>query len=253
MIIPPSRFLAVLTVATALVSAAAAAEPAIIAKARAFLGSEAALSNVKSVYYTGTVIAPDPADPTKQVRTGIEIIFQKPEQQRITATSDKSVETTALDGYEGWSRLQDRADPTKWRLNLLNVDQIKRLRANTWENLFFFRGITESGGRMEEQGTKTIDGVTCEKIAFIHSANIVFTRYFDVATGRLVLTETEAGGTIREEGEMVVKGIRFPRSIVTSSKTPKGEPHTVTIQFDKVEVNETFPPTHFRVPALGGR
>jgi len=232
-------------------SLASAEEPAIIAKARAFIGPEAVLNAVTSVHYTGTLIAPDPTDATKQVRTAIEIIFQRPEQQRITATSDKAVETTALDGYEGWMRLQDPADPKKWRQTLLGTDQIKRLRANTWENLSFFRGIERNGGRLEDQGTKTIDGVTCQKIAFIHNPNIIFYRYFDVATGRLVFTETEGGGTIREQGEIIVGGIRFPRSIVTTTKNAKGESHTVTIDFDKVQVNETFPDSHFRVPAMG--
>jgi outer membrane lipoprotein-sorting protein len=232
----------------AMVIAMKAAEPAIIAKARAYLGTESALSNVNSVYYIGTLVAPDAADATKQARTTIEIVFQGPEQQRITSTSEKVIETTALDGYEGWMRVQDAKDPAKWRQTLLGAEQVKRLRANTWENLAFFRGIERVGGRIEDQGTKTVDGKTCQKLAFIHGPNIIFYRYFDVATGRLVLTETEAGGTIREEGEIVVNGVRFPKSIVTTSKGPKGETQTVTINFDKVKVNETFPATQFRVP-----
>lgn len=242
-----------LVLAAALLAAAAlhAAEPDIIAKARAFVGTESALNSVNSVRYSGTLVAPDPADASKQVRTAIEIIFQRPEQQRITATSDKAIETTALDGYEGWMRMQDPKDPTKWRQTLLGTEQIKRLRANTWENLAFFRGIERVGGRLEDQGTTTVEGTTCRKIAFIHNPNIVFYRSFDVTTGRLVLTETESGGTIREQGEMMVKGIRFPRSIVTTSKTAKGELQTVTINFDQIQVNEAFPASHFRVPALG--
>lgn len=236
-----------------LASLARAAEPAIIAKARAFVGSEAALSSLQSVHYSGTLVAPDPQDPKKEVRSKIDIIFQRPEQQRITATSDKAVETTALDGYEGWTRLQDPADPTRWRQTLLSADQIKRLRANTWENLSFFRGLEQNGGTVEDQGTKTIDGVACQKLAFIHGPNIVFNRYFDQATGRLVLTETESGGSIREQGELVVNGIRFPKSIITSTKTAKGDTHTVTITFDEIKVNETFPPAQFRVPAFIGR
>ncbi len=249
--IPSLRRLALVSAIIVSASLAAAAEPAIIAKARAFIGSEAALNSVTSVHYTGTLVAPDPKDATKQIRTAIEIIFQKPEQQRITAISDKAMETTALDGYEGWMRLEDPADPKKWRQTLLGTEQIKRLRANTWENLSFFRGIERNGGRAEDLGAQTIDGVTCQKIAFIHSPTIIFYRYFDVATGRLVFTETEGGGTIREQGEIIVDGIRFPRSIITTTKTAKGEPHTVTINFDKVQVNETFPASHFRVPVLG--
>ncbi len=245
--------LSVLVSAVALVASVRAAEPAIIAKARAFVGSEAALEAVRSVHYVGTLVTSDPADPAKQTRAAMEIIFQKPEQQRIMATSDKTIEVTALDGYEGWQRIQDAADPSKWRQTLLGTEQIKRLRANTWENLSFFRGIERLGGRVEEQGTKEIDGVMCQKIAFIHAPAIVFYRYFDIATGRLVFTETEAGGTIREQGEMIVDGVRFPRSIVTATKNAKGELQTVTINFEKIVLNQAFPAQQFRVPALSGR
>lgn len=231
--------------------AAIGAEPAIIAKARAYIGSEAALSGLKSVHYVGTLITVDPANPGKETRAAMEIMFQKPEQQRIMATSDKMVEVTALDGYEGWQRVQDPADASKWRQTLLGVEQIKRLRANTWENLAYFRGIEKVGGRIEDQGTSTINGVTCQKIAFIHGPNIIFFRYFDLATGRLVFTETEGGGTIREQGKMIVEGIRFPKSIVTSSKNGKGESVTVTINFDKILVNQPIPAQQFAVPALG--
>jgi hypothetical protein len=233
--------------------AARAAEPAIIAKARAFVGAESALNALKSVHYTGSVVTANPADPSKQTRAALEIIFQKPAQQRITMTSDTVIEMTALDGYDGWQRFQDVKDNTKWRQTLLGTDQIKRLRANAWENLSYFRGIERVGGSIEDQGTKTIDGVTCQKIAFIHAPQIIFYRYFDVATGRLVLTETESGGTIREEGEIVVNGIRFPRSIVNTTKNAKGETQTATITFEKIAINETFPATLFAVPSLSAK
>ena len=234
-----------------ILSAAAGAEPAIIARARAYIGTETALTAVKSVHYVGTLVTPDAVDPSKKTQAEIEIVFQGPEQQRITARFEKAVEITALDGYEGWQRTQNPAEPTKWRQTLLGADAIKRLRANTWENLSYYRGIERVGGRLEDQGTTTIDGVTCQKIAFIHAPNIAFYRYFEVATGRLVYTETESGGTIREQGEMIVSGIRFPKSIVTTSKNKKGQEVPVTIEFEKVTVNEVFPAKEFAVPALG--
>jgi outer membrane lipoprotein-sorting protein len=246
----PLRHFATVCAVLVVASAAHAADPAILTKARAYVGSEATLNGIKSIHYTGTLTTSNPSDATKQTRAALEIIFQKPYQQRIVATSDTNIETTALDGYDGWTRVQEVKDKTKWRQTVLGTDQIKRLRANTWENLSFFRGIETVGGKIEDEGTKTIDGVTCQKISFVHAPNIVFIRYFDVATGRLVLTETEAGGTIREQGEMVVDGIRFPHSIITTTKNPKGETQSVTITFDKITVNETFPATLFAVPSL---
>jgi hypothetical protein len=234
----------------AFVGTCSAAEPEIITKARAFLGADDVLNAVNFVRYEGFLIAPDPANPAKETKAAMEIIFQRPDRQRITARSEKMVEVTGLDGYEAWQRVYDPADPTKWRQTLLGPDQIKRLRANTWENLSYFRGVETRGGTVEDQGPADVDGVACRKVAFIHGAGIVFFRYFDAATGRLLLTETEGGGRIREQGEMVVNGIRFPKGIITITKNAKGEDTKVTLTFEKITVNEPLPAKEFAVPAI---
>jgi outer membrane lipoprotein-sorting protein len=248
-----ARRLSVFASVACIAAALPAAEPAIVAKARAFVGSEATLNGVKSVHFVGTLVTNDPANGNKETRASMEIMFQKPEQQRIVMTSDATVEVTGLDGYEAWTRIHAANDPAKWRQVLLGSEQIKRLRANVWESLNFFRGIERVGGRVEEQGTQVIDGVTCQKVAFIHGPKIIFFRYFDSATGRLVLTETEGGGTIREKGEMTVDGIRFPKSIVTTTKNAKDQLVTVTIEFQKIALNEVFPAKLFAVPGISTR
>ncbi len=237
---------------TALVSTVAitAAEPAMIAKARAFLGTEAALNAVKSVHFVGTLVTADPAAPAKQTRAAVEIFFQNPERQRIQATSDKNIEVTALDGYDAWQRIQDLANPTNWQVKLLGVDQIKRLRAGTWESLGFFRGIESHGGHLEDQGSVTVDGIACQKIAFVYAPNIIFYRSFDKATGRLVYTETESGGTQREQGEVIVSGVRFPKTIITANKNAAGQIQTITLNFEKITVNEAMPASLFAVPVF---
>jgi hypothetical protein len=248
-----SRFSLVLKVsgvALALVSAAPAAEPAIIAKARALVGTESALEAVKSIHYTGTLVVVDGGDGTAQPPVAMDLFFHKPYQQRVEATSPKRIEVTALDGYDGWQRLQDPADPTKWQQSLLGSEQIKRLRANTWENLSFFRGLDQIGGRIEDQGPVTFEGVACQKIAFIHAPAIIFYRYFELATGRLVYSETENGSGIREQGEVRVNGVRFPKTMTNSTKLPNGQTRTYTVTFDKITVNEPSLPSRFAVPPL---
>jgi len=247
----PLRFLAVAVAVLTVV--ARAAELPIITKARARLGSEAAIGDLKSIHYVGTLVTTDPADPSKQQRAAIEIVFQKNDQQRITTTYDQLIETTSLDGYDAWQRKQDPTDPTTWQQTLQGAEQIKRLRANTWETLAFFRGLETRGGRIEDQGAVTIDGVACQKVAFIHAENIIFYRYFDLATGRLTLTETEAGGTLREQGELIAAGLRFPKSLVTTTKNPAGKVQSVTITVEKITVNEVFPATFFAVPIQSPR
>ncbi len=225
---------------------------AVIAKARTAVGDEAALTSLKSVHYSGTIetTSTDEKGHSKPVTVAIEIIFQKPSQQRIVATSADKIEITALDGYDGWQREQDPKDSARWRMALLSKDQIQRLRANAWENLFFYRNIERVGGQVSDMGTAEVNGKTCWKLSFDHGAGIIFYRYFDQKTGQLLLTETAPGVHIREQEEMAVDGIKFPHKIITESKLPNGETRTVTIVFEKITVNETFADSLFAVPIL---
>ena len=225
-----------------------------IAKARAAVGSEAALNGVKSIHFAGTLETsqqvPVNGDPTnlrtEPVRLAIDIIFQHPYRKRMTLRSDQIVEVTALDEYDAWVRRTPTAEPAKWQISFLDAQQVKRLRANTWENLSFFRGIEKRGGTVAFAGEVTTDGRECAKLVFTHAGNIVFTRYFDRSTGALVKTETEAGGEIREEGELLVQGLRFPRKLI--NKAPNGQVTTIT--FDRIVLNDSFPADTFAVPAL---
>jgi outer membrane lipoprotein-sorting protein len=237
---------------SAAASHAATTVDQVIARARAHVGGEAALKALESLHYTGslTTIATNDKDEPVEVKVAIEIIFQRPYRQRIVATSENKIEITALDDYEGWQREQDPTDSNRWRMTLLSGEQIKRLRANTWENLSFFHGIEQRRGTVNDLGSTTLDGKSCRKLAFDHGDGIVFTRYFEDATGRLLLTETENGIRIREEAEMVVDGIRFPRKIISTSKLPDGSERTVSITFDKIIVNEPLADSLFTIPAM---
>ena len=229
------------------------AELEIIAKARAYLGSEAALNGVKCVHYTGTIAMPNPADPAKPASLAIDIIFQAPFRQRTVRTADSLIDTIALDTYDGWHRAQDPKDPARVRLQLLSTDQVKRQRAIVQENLTFFRGLEREGGKVLDLGVTALDGVPCRKIAFIHAPDIIFFRYFDEASGRLIMSETENGSTLREQGEIRVNGIRFPKRIINSSKTSDGKEQTVTITFDSITLNESLPDSTFAIPSFTGK
>lgn len=225
-----------------------------IAKARAALGSEGALNQIRSIHFSGKLETKQqvPVDGnTANLREealvlGIDIVFQRPDQQRMVLRSDKVVETTALDGYDAWVRRADATDEKKWQLTLLDAQQVKRLRANTWENLNFYAGIEKRGGKVEFGGEQSLDGRECVKLIFSHAENIVFTRFFDKATGRLVKTVTESGSEILEEGEILVQGVRFPRRLI--NKAPSGQVATIT--FDTVTLNEPFAGDVFIVPTL---
>lgn len=226
----------------------------VIARARAYLGSEKALNAVSTIHFRGvlatTALVPAPGDKSRQVEQQVslpaDIVFQKAYQQRITISDPKVIETTALDGYDAWLKRSNPANPAQWQVTLLDAGQVKKLRANTWENLYFFSGIEKKGGTVRVDGDVTADGVACIKLSFIHDADNVFQRFFDKVTGRLVKTVTENGTEIREEGEMMANGIRFPRKVINRS----ADGRVTTITFDRVELNERVPDSEFGVPAL---
>jgi len=227
---------------------AANSADAIIARARAYLGGDKLLDAVQSTHMVGKVTYDDGSAGT------IELIFQKPCLQRVVITTDKTIEITALDDYEGWTRLQDAKDPSRWQLTLLNKDQIKMLRSNTVEQLSFFRNADRRGTIVEDLGDAVVDGRACRKVSFKRDDGSIFIRYFDTATGELVLIETpQQGGRVREEGVILAGGIRFAQRHTQMTKNAAGKLQTIKIDYDKVTVNETFPESLFAVPSISNR
>jgi len=266
-----SPFVAFLAAAILTRADVPAGEPSIVAKARAYLGAEEALNAVQSVHLVGRFVS----DKTGAAPAStVDIIFQKPWQHHLVVTASQMIKipgtiptddqkaglapmpevrntvvrTIALNGYDAWERIQVNADTP--RMGLLSVDQIRVLRADVWENLGYYRGIEAEGGHEEDQGPATIDGVACEKVAFTHSPTVVYYRYFDQATGRLVYTETAGGLKIREEGSIEASGIKFPQKITTiePTATPDAPSRSTTLTIDHVTVNEVFPSSLFAVP-----
>jgi hypothetical protein len=233
-------------------------EPPIIAKARAYLGTEDALNAVKSVSLEGKFTALDsPESPTNQHGAAVTIIFEKPFLHRLVVTGEAGAgradspgaKIIVLDGYDAWQREPNPADPSNPALTILGRSQIEALRADVWENLGYYRGLEAIGGSVEDQGPATIDGVACEKVAFIHSPTITYFRYFDLNTGRLVFTETKEGLQIREEGEIIASGIKFPAKIITTQKLPTtGAQRVVTLSLEHIMVNNFYAESVFAVP-----
>jgi hypothetical protein len=223
----------------------------VIARARTYLGGNAALDAVNSVHFRG-VLEPGNITPagTKPEQLAVEIIFQKPYQQRIVISGSESTETTALDGATGWE--EGREGPGRGQIKVLRPDQIRQLQANTWENLNFYKGIEQRGGSVAVLGNAVLDGRPAVKLAFTHDTGIVYVHYFDRESGKLLLTETEQGMSVREEGELFAGGVRFPRRVIQTTKglDSHGQPveQRLVLSFDTVTLNETFPESDFDLP-----
>jgi len=248
----PKLYRSLFTAALAFVAlaiTAPAAELPIITKARAYLAKDTALDAVKSLQIYGTLDLGSAGADLKEPIT-VEITFEKPYRQRSVIRSERGVEVTVLDGYDAWHHVVPAADKSQWSLSVLQAPQIKNLRANAFENLAFYRGLEAAGGRIEDQGSSTVDGQRCQKVAFIHDRDIVFYRYFNQETGRLVMTETARGETIRESGVIEIAGIRFPQKLTTTARLPDGSRQITVINFDRIVVNGSIPADAFETPSL---
>ena len=224
-------------------------EPPIISRARSYLGTEAALGAVRSIHFVGKITADNLQDPLHPTTARLEMILQKPYQLRLQATYAKVTEIDGLNGYDGWHRHEDNANPALWRQVVLGANDIKQMRTNIWQNLAFYRAFDRDGPVIEDRGDATLDGVPTRKVAFIHDSQTVFYRYFERATGRLVVTQTGSGSEIKEEGELVAAGVRFPKKLITVFKGRAGsKDQKVVLEFDTVTVNETFADSLFAVP-----
>jgi hypothetical protein len=223
------------------------AEPAVLGLARSYLGPESTLEGITSIHFVGTLDRVDPDHPKEaNTHATLDMVFEKPLRQRLEIHGTKVSRTTVLDGYDAWDVLRSNADPAKVHLNFLPPAEIKTLRANTWENLYFFR--VPPWGSEEDKGPATVDGIECERVDFVHDAGTTYARYFDRDTGRLVLT-MRGPETLRQVGEIVVDGIRFPKSVVSTAKTPSGAEVVSTVAFQSITLNELVPAGLFAAPS----
>jgi hypothetical protein len=239
-----SRFLACALVFMA--PLAVRSEPAVVGLARAYLGPESTLASLKSIHFIGALDRVDATPGALTIHSDLDMFFEKPLRQHLVVHASKVTMTTVLDGYSGWDWLQDNSDPAKHRLIWLQLPDLRTLRANTWENLNYYR--SPDGGTVEDKGPTTVDGVDCERVDFDHGSGIVYQRFFDRDTGRLVSTVL-GQESFRENGEMRVEGIRFPKSIISTFKGPKGS-FTETATFTQIILNETMPDSMFAAPVV---
>ena len=216
---------------------------ALIAKARARIGSDEQLTKVRAVRYVGTIT-------TSTAKSGeklqLDVIFQSPYRMRQKVVTPDSMDFTVLDGYLGWMLSQDKQGAA--RLGTLKTAATLHLRANVWENLSFYAGFEQIGGRIEDGGAVTLDGRAARKLTFWHDKEIRFERWFDPATGRLIQTATDDGSVIREEGELLSGGLRFPQKLITTAKGKDGATVTSTITFEKISLNEPLADKDFAMP-----
>ncbi len=214
---------------------------AILKKARSHIGDEVTLNKIESLRFQGKV-----TDSNGNKGT-LEIAIQKPYQSLQRLTINNSVTEFGLNDYEAWIKIYKVGDEANYGLVPANPDQLRRTRANAFENLTFFSEKTGFFRKIEYLGKDIIDGAEVEKVK-VKYGSIFFDRYFDSRSGELVFTKIESGEGIKENGEMFVDGIRFPESVTTILD---GQQRSF-VQFDLIEVNPVLEDSLFQQPPLPG-
>lgn len=194
----------------------------IIEKARARLGSESTLNNIQSLYYSGTVkiyTTENPEDPTSapQVVEGKTVLILEKSntgtfRQRHEFNTEEIEEITVLNGYNGWRYIRNKEND-EWNFTNFPADLLLRFQVTTAESLGFFNGYKDLYGKVEDLGNEQWEGQNVRVLRFRYDTHIYFDRLFDEATGKLIATRDSNGVEILEEGEHVVDGIRFPKTI----------------------------------------
>ncbi|MCZ6674406.1 MAG: hypothetical protein O7C75_15865 [Verrucomicrobia bacterium] len=214
---------------------------AILTKARSYIGKETVLNEIQTLRFRGTISTPE-GD-----QTAIVINLRSPHKQLQILTSKEVVQEVGLNDYEAWKKVYRINQPDIYQLIPYTTDQLKRVRANTFENLNFFSPVTSYNRKLEYAGQETIDGEVVDRVKVIYGS-IFYIRYFKRSNGQLLLTEIETGERIQESGEMNVGGVRFPDTL--TSYIDGKEIHRIV--FDSIEVNPDLDESLFTQPALPG-
>jgi len=214
---------------------------AIIAQARAFLGTEADLLAVESMVISGEEAVVQ--DGETVTATTFTAMVKKPGMQKVTQSSEAFTLISAVDAYEAWAARFLKTDPDNQEVVSLGTVEALRMRINALENLYFFQAASKVRGKVELLGKGTFDGKDVYELAFRYRPDLVYQRYFDVTTGELL--GTDVGGLIlREKDRRVIQGVRIPHRIESSRDGEVVGRMTV----HTVEMNTEMDDALFRMP-----
>ncbi len=192
---------------------------AVLQLARSKLGTEESLRRVQTLRYSGVF------ENYVEKTQGTFIIYLKSKyKQRTEFQADGILRTTATDGFEGWTRVTklpqvdagtkpEAAQKLEEKVVPLSASELKRLQYNAYDNLNFFSDLADIRGKVVLLGRVVQDGFLCYQVKFQFDDEIAVDRFFDTEDGSLVATKTLNNVFIRETGEQMISGIRFPRRV----------------------------------------
>ncbi len=216
----------------------------ILAMAREYLGGDVNLRAVQTIQFHGTFTTQD----SEGEKGEIIIYLKKPFKQRLDVMRLKEgvTETTAINNIDGWVRRSNNKNDSDWTIRILSMLEFKRMRANTFDNLNFYHGIEKIGGYITNKGKVQKDGKTACLLHFQYDNEMFYDRYFDINTGELLATINDKGIEIKDKGEFIVDGIRFPCEQVSYENGKKKN----TLIFAEIIINHPMDDDLFELPSL---
>jgi hypothetical protein len=214
---------------------------AIVERARATAGTEAALNNLVTLQISGWI---EPAE-SKMPSATILIISRKPCSQRLVVTVDDLVETTILQGDSGCiirSKLSD--EEKRSQIRTMTDEELKRVAFSTRQLFSFYGADFKRGERIEYEGIEQRRGVRCHKLLYSYPDGISTTRYFAINNDMLVSTITDKGVESVEVGEQIVAGIKFPKRV----EYYQGQKMLHTMVVRDIKVNKPLKRGIFTIP-----
>lgn len=214
--------------------------------ARAYIGNASALSSVQSIQYRGKLEAAEGEGSGE-----LFFVYEKPARQKVVFKSQSIIDITAINDTEGF-QMQFNKETQQYRRRILSFSEFKKFRIFSLENLYFYKLPDSVDVRQEFLGVenyKPVSGSGDSRKAYrfltkYPEIDEQFDRLIDVDSGRLLSNRLSGGIELIEEGEIVVKGVRFPKSV----KTYRDGKLQHTVTFQKIIVNGKIPKDAFDVP-----
>lgn len=238
---------------------AAADLQTVIERARAVVGPESALKEVKSITFEAEVFGAD----GKKI-SDIVLQFKRPYFERDFVRRTEAVKTdefyypeegvpapetkmvtyeieTRSDGNEGVRIIRNITEGTR-RVEFLSPADVLSRRDFASANLDFYTEPT--GGSVVLKGTETEDGKELNVLEYTYAGGLKIERAFDAKTGALYRTKTANDTTYECGEEMAVGALTFLDGSRTA--TADGSLRS-TFKFSKILVNDELPDEKFRI------
>jgi hypothetical protein len=211
----------------------------VINRARATVGSEAALDALITLRIVSQLEPIDEAMPSATLL----IIARKPCSQRLEIRVDDMVETTILDNDKGCI-IRSNLNAGASQMRDLIGPELESVIYSTRQFFNFYRADFKNGEKVTFEGIETYRDVRCYKLLYTYPNGFKTIRYFSMKDDTLVSTISQNGVESIGFGSQVSGGIKFPEKVEYYEDGRKL--HTITLR--EVKVNKPLAAGVFEIP-----